>query len=156
MLRALDAHGVRYVVIGGFAAWIHGAPVITADLDIIYEASEPNIVQLCAALAELQAIYRHQFGRRLEPTREGLSSVQGAGHHLLETRAGNLDVLRSAADHTYRELVADAVSFEIDGIPTSIVSLSRIIALKEAAGRPKDLAALPALRAVLEETGGEG
>ena len=151
ILQTLDERGVAYVVIGGFAAWLHGAPVVTTDIDIIYQASEPNIAQLCLALEDLQAIYRHQFGRRLEPTASGLASTQGAGHHLLTTRAGDLDALRSAAGHDYEDLVADVVRFDIDGVDTPVLALARIIELKAAANRPKDIAALPVLRAALED-----
>jgi len=156
MLRVLDAHAVEYVVIGGFAAWIQGAPVVTVDLDLIYDTADQNIENLVEALEELHAIYRHQFGRRITPNIAGLSSTRGAGHHLLVTKAGDLDVLRSAAEKGFRDLVGDIVFFDIEGIRTPVLSLHQVIRLKEAAGRPKDLAALPVLRAVLAQTNSDG
>jgi hypothetical protein len=36
MLAVLADHQVECVIIGGFAAWVHGAPVITADLDLVF------------------------------------------------------------------------------------------------------------------------
>ena len=43
MLAALAEHQVNFVVIGGFAAWVHGAPVLTTDLDLIFERSPDNL-----------------------------------------------------------------------------------------------------------------
>lgn len=48
MLAVLDTHQVRFVVVGGFAAWVHGAPIVTADLDIIFDPAPDNIRRLVA------------------------------------------------------------------------------------------------------------
>ena len=50
ILQVLARHNVRFVVLGGFAAWMQGAPVVTADVDIVYEATPENIEALLAAL----------------------------------------------------------------------------------------------------------
>lgn len=68
---------------------------------------------------------------------------------LLETRHGNLDVLRTVVELGYDDLLADTLQIEIDGRNSRFASLERIISLKEAANRPKDRAALPTLRAAL-------
>lgn len=151
LLRCLDAHGVRHVVIGGFAAWMHGAPIVTADLDVVYDPAPDNLARLMDALVELEAVYRHQHGRRIAPEVAGLASTVGAGHHLLETRHGHLDLLRTVAGAGYEALCGEVDWYDIDGVRTPLVRLQRIIELKAAAGRPKDLAALPTLRAALDD-----
>jgi len=153
LLRVLETHDVSYVIVGGFAAWMHGAPIVTTDIDIVYAEDEANIARLVDALQSIDAVYRHQHGRRIEPTVAGLSSTEGAGHHLLATRFGHLDVLRSVSETTYDALHHDAVYYDIDGLRVPCATLQRIIALKEAAGRPKDIAALPMLRGALEDDG---
>src|SRR5436190_7539950 len=50
--RSLHSHDVRYVVIGGIAAIIHGVPRATFDLDILIEASTDNVERLLRALHE--------------------------------------------------------------------------------------------------------
>ncbi len=150
ILRALERHNVRYVVVGGFAAWMQGVPVVTTDVDIVYDSSPANIEALVVALDELGAIYRHQAGRRLQPQAHGLASTQAAGHHLLQTRCGDLDDLRTASGLEYSELAADTITFEFDDIEVAFAPLSRLVTMKEAAGRPKDIAVLPVLRAALE------
>ena len=151
VIAALDKHGVHYVVIGGFAAWMHGAPVVTTDIDIIYELTQENVEQLVAALADLDAIYRHQLGRHIEPNVEVLMSTSGGGHHLFETVAGDIDALRESSELGYAELIPNSVVYEVDGIEVRFASLRDIIEMKEKAGRDKDRAALPMLRAVLDE-----
>lgn len=153
MLEVLVRHQVDFVVIGGFAAWLQGAPIVTVDLDLVFDHDPGNVRRLVAALRELRAIYRDPAGRRIEPDEGKLASRAGAGHHLLRTDAGDLDVLREAAGVGYRDLSSTAIEFEIEGLKVRLASLRQIIELKERAGRPKDLAALPTLRAALEDGG---
>ena len=89
----------------------HGAPIVTADLDIILDAEPENIQRLVAALAELGAVYRDPLGRRIEPTAEALASTSGGGHHLFVTTSGDLDVLRSSAGHDYSRSPLLGMSF---------------------------------------------
>jgi hypothetical protein len=58
ILAALDRHGVEYVLIGGLAAVAHGSAIPTTDLDLVPEASRPNLARLAAALRELDAKLR--------------------------------------------------------------------------------------------------
>ncbi|MBI4815644.1 MAG: hypothetical protein HY791_05280 [Deltaproteobacteria bacterium] len=136
MIRVLESHGVEFVVIGGLAAAIQGAPLVTADLDIVYATGPANLVRLVSALRELRAVYRHQFGRRLEPTVEGLGSTQGGGHHLFETSSGDLDVLRTAAGRTFEDLRPHAVRVDMKSANALILELEKVIELKTAADRP--------------------
>ena len=55
ILRALNDHGVEYVVVGGLAAAAHGVVRATADLDVVVERSWDNASRLAAALADLGA-----------------------------------------------------------------------------------------------------
>jgi hypothetical protein len=50
ILAVLGRHQVDFVVIGGFAAWLHGAPVVTADVDLVFDTSPDNVRRLVAAL----------------------------------------------------------------------------------------------------------
>ncbi len=126
------------------------------DLDIVYAANQKNTNALVKVLQELDAYYRHQGDRRLQPTVKGLLSTEAAGHHLLATRFGNLDVLRTVVGLEYEDLQKDAVSIDISGCVNQFATLGKIISLKEAANRPKDLAALPTLRAALADSENDG
>ncbi|MCK6545620.1 hypothetical protein L6R52_07100 [Myxococcota bacterium] len=151
ILRVLDQHRVDHVVIGGLAAWLHGAPVITADIDVVFDSSPENVRRLVAALVELEAVYRDPLGRRITPDEAKLSSTTGGGHHLMATRAGDLDLLRDAAGFDYAALAGSAVRVDLGGLEARLAPLATIIELKRRAGRPKDVAALPVLEATLED-----
>lgn len=150
LLHVLSEHKVQFVVIGGLAAWVQGAPIVTTDVDIVYLATDENVAALVEALQDLNAYYR-QRADKLVPVASALSATTAAGHHLLRTKHGDLDVLRTAAEHCYEDLCDQAVLFDIAGSRCLFASLAQIIELKEAAGRPKDLMALPAIRAALKD-----
>lgn len=151
ILRALWSHQVAFIVVGGAAAQFQGAPISTFDIDILYARSEENIERLLAALTEMEAEFRGDIaGRRLRPNASHLASP---GHKLLKTRFGQLDVLGSIEEATsYEEALGDAVTLDIDGMAVQVLGLARLITVKQKAGRPKDLAVLPVLRATLERS----
>jgi len=61
---------VEYMVVGGFAAVLYGAPTITGDLDIMPRADADNIALLAELLATLHTVVREprSSGRRLALT----------------------------------------------------------------------------------------
>jgi hypothetical protein len=103
ILRALGAHGVDYIVVGGVCAVLSGAPVATFDLDVVHSRTRENVQRLLAALKELKACYRTNPEKSLKPTESHLSS---AGHQLLMIRFGPLDVLGLiGAGREYQDLL---------------------------------------------------
>ena len=146
LLRVLCTHNVEFILVGGLAAVLQGAPIITGDLDIVHRRTPENASRLMAALANLDAVYRLD-PRRLRPT---VSHLLGPGHALLATRFSDLDVLGTIfADTPYEGLLSDTIEIELDDVTIRVLRLERLIQAKEFAGRPKDLAVLPALRAAL-------
>ena len=65
LLRALCEQEIAFVIVGGAAAVLHGAPTTTQDLDIVPEQSEANLDRLLEAHGTL---VRDPPGRRLEPS----------------------------------------------------------------------------------------
>jgi hypothetical protein len=155
LLRTLNRHGVRYVVIGGVAAVAHGSALPTEDVDVTPERDPANLDRLAAALREL--------GARLRTDREpdGIEfpcdgEFLAAQHAVLNltTTSGDLDLVFSPAGFSggYEELVGGAVRIDLgDGAATLVASLQDVITAKRATGRTKDLAALPHLEALLDE-----
>jgi hypothetical protein len=150
LLRLLAAHGVEFVVVGMAAGVLRGAPVTTVDLDIVHRRDVENVKRLLQVLAELRATYRHD-PRRLTPTESHLMSE---GHQLLTTVHGDLDCLGTVgAGQSYEDLLGRAPELELgQGVTLNVIDLPTLIELKEKAGRAKDLAVLPVLRATLAET----
>ena len=58
LVSTLAKHDVEFMIVGGMAAILHGTPVNTFDLDVVYERSAENIERLLNALGELQAVVR--------------------------------------------------------------------------------------------------
>lgn len=148
LLEVLDRHGVRFIVIGAVAAIAQGYPLPTEDLDITPERERENLARLAAALRELNARLRLARGTEAFPIdAEFLGSVDS---WTLTTDAGDLDLLFApAGTRGYDDLRTDASEADL-GTRVVIASLRDVIRMKEAAGRPKDVAQLPALRQTLE------
>ena len=149
ILRTLVRHGVEFIVVGGMAAALLGAPIFTLDLDVVHSRTPQNVERLLAALAELDAVYRTDPSRRSSPK---ASHLEGPGHQLLQTKFGVLDVIGTIEeDAAYDDLLPDTVLAEVAGVEARILTLERLIRIKEKLDRPKDKAMLLVLRATLEE-----
>jgi hypothetical protein len=150
ILDALARHHVDFIVVGGVAAVLGGAPISTFDLDIVHARSAANVAHLVAALGEIDTRYRDPAGRVLRPE---AAALRGDGHHLLMTQFGPLDVLgRIGAGDGYEELLGASVALPFGGASIRVLGLRALIRTKEAAGRPKDHAVLAILRRTLEES----
>ncbi|HWO19991.1 MAG TPA: hypothetical protein VNO30_14490 [Kofleriaceae bacterium] len=150
-LETLARHGVEFVVVGGVAAVLNGAPISTFDLDIVHARASANLDRLLAALTELDARYRDLTGRVLRPER---SALAGDGHHLLVTSCGPLDVLGQIGDRLrYEDLLPETVERTLGTHRFRVLDLAALIRTKEQAGRDKDRAVLAVLRRTLQERG---
>jgi hypothetical protein len=141
---------VEFLVVGGVAAVLQGAPISTFDLDVVHCTDSANVARVLAALEELDAIYRTQPDLRLRPNASHLSSP---GHQLLITRLGPLDLLGCIGrDRSYRDLIAHTTELKVaDSLLVKVLDLETQIAVKEEIDSEKDRAALPILRRTLEE-----
>jgi predicted nucleotidyltransferase len=150
LLRALSSGGVDFVIVGGLAATIHGAARATYDVDVVYARTPDNLARLVAALAPLQPYLRGAppglpFSWSVETLSKGLNFT-------LTTEAGDLDLLGEVTlGGTYEALLPDAESVMVVEIECRCLSLERLIQVKRAAGRPKDLEAIAELEAIREE-----
>ena len=151
VLRVLDQHNVRFVVIGGFAAIYHGSAHLTSDVDITPDTSLTNMAALSTALTALDARIR-VIGEDPLPFAHDATSLARATVWNLTTRFGDLDISCTPSGTTgYADLHRDAERADVLGVDVEIAALADIIRSKEAAGRPKDLLTLPTLRRLLEE-----
>jgi hypothetical protein len=152
ILRTLTRHEVDFIVVGGVCAVLHGAPISTFDLDLVHSREPDNLSRLLTAVEELEAHYRDPAGRTIKPRPGDLS---GAGHHLLMTRGGPLDLLGEiGGGRGYEALLPDTINIEVsEQIRVRVLSLRALIREKEEMARQKDRAVLDILRKTLEESG---
>jgi predicted nucleotidyltransferase len=150
ILRTLVAHRVEFVVIGGIAGAALGSPTATVDIDICYRRTDANLGRLAGALEELNARLRgtnHDVPFLLDAR-----TLAAGDHFTLTTDLGDLDLLGSPAGTAgFEDLSAGAMSVSLEGFEISVVSLSDLIRMKRAAGRPRDVAELEILEALREE-----
>ena len=152
VLEVLERHGVRYVLIGGVAANLHGYPLPTEDVDITPATDAPNLERLARALREMGARLRVAGEPAGVPFEVDARALRRAEVWTLVTDLGDVDVV-ALPDGTqgYDDLRRDASHEELaPDLTVLVASLPDIIRSKEAANRPKDQAQMPALRETLE------
>ena len=149
LLAALAAAEVEHIVVGGAAAVLHGAPITTQDLDVVYRRTPGNLDRLQTLLADLDAFARDPAGHRLRPDR---SHLEAGGVLLLTTRLGPFDPMAKLADgRGFEELLANSVVLEDEGLVLRVLDLPTLIEVKATANRAKDRLVLPILLALLGE-----
>lgn len=160
ILRALDSHGVDVVVVGGVAARAHGASRQTTDIDCVPSRDFENLQRLAAALISLNARLRvagmSDDEARLLPVRLDAETLAAFGSSTWMTDSGPLDLLVELRDssggrHSFDDLTTRSIQITVGGIVVRVAALNDIVESKQFAGRPKDLEALPELRALLED-----
>src|SRR3954452_13887433 len=128
ILRVLLRHGVDFFVVGGVAAQLEGAPILTFDLDVLYDKNPENLARLLAALRDLKARYRDPAGRHIEPDTEKLATLR---LHLLLTELGALDVLGSIGNGlTYQDLVDRTILYQLGESQVHVLELAAVIETK--------------------------
>jgi hypothetical protein len=153
ILQTLVDHGVDFIVVGGVAAALRGAPLNTFDTDVVHALEANNLERLLDTLEGLDAYYRLQPERRLRPDASHLAT---RGHQLLMTRFGPLDLLGAIGNgRTYVDLMPHTGELLLrSDLRVRVLDLETLIAVKEEVGGEKDLATLPILRRTLAESRG--
>ena len=149
-LAILEQHDVEYVVVGGLAGLAHGSLYPTHDTDIAYERSASNLERLATALAELGATLR---GAPPDvPFLLDARTLAAGSNFTFSTRLGPLDILGDPAGApAFEQLVASADEAVLFGISVRVAGIDHLIAMKEAAGRPKDLLMASEYRVISDE-----
>lgn len=141
LLEALNALGVRYLIVGMSAALIEGAPGTTQDLNLWFGRIDGE--QLNEAARRAGGLYTSGFG--LQPPAlggEGLDRV-------------DIVLTASGLDSFDREFMG-AREYDLDGVRVKVLPLDRVIVSKRAAKRPKDTAQIPMLEAALAALRAQG
>ena len=150
ILRALRDADARFVLIGGLASQVHGSPSLTLDVDICFELESENLHRLASVLVDLAAFRRDQPPGVSAPIDE--RALRAGDVFTLRTRFGDLDLLAHPDPGLdYRTLVEHSILVEILGVEVRVASLDDLMAMKRAAGRPKDRIELEILGALREQ-----
>jgi predicted nucleotidyltransferase len=135
LLKSLNGHKVRYVIIGAYAFPFYGYSRATIDLDIFIEPVDKNVERTLHALS--------QFGYDVSDV-----TVQDMMEKkiLIRQYALETDVHPMVTGMSFEQIWKNKKRGEIEGVETYFASLDDLIKMKEAAGREKDLQDLEILR----------
>jgi predicted nucleotidyltransferase len=152
LLTTLVDSGVEFILVGGLAGVAHGSARSTQDVDVVYARGDANLERLVRALAPLHPYLRG--APRGLPFSWDARTVRAGLNFTLETDAGDLDLLGEiAGGGTYEELLPETIEIRVFGSAIRCLALRKLIEVKRAAGRPKDLEAIAELEALFEEGG---
>jgi hypothetical protein len=129
LLRSLNAAGIRYLIVGGYAVMVHTEPRYTKDLDIWIDRDEPNARAVLAALAEFGA-----------PT-EGVTAADLTEPEVffqIGIEPVRVDILTSVAGLDFRAAWERRVEVDFAGEVAPVLCREDILAAKIASGRPID------------------
>jgi hypothetical protein len=139
LLTALEQVGLEALIVGSTAAVLQGAPVMTQDIDLLVRDTplvRRKLEKLGAALHAARPAAVSELSSAL--------TILGAElpvDILFESLPGGLH---------FASLKSRAMKIAVGSKAALAASLADVIASKEAAGRPKDLAQLPILRQTLQ------
>lgn len=151
LLKRLLDSGIDFVLIGGYAAVVHGASQVTHDLDICASITEEQLEKLKSALQGLDPKHRMNPSAQLS-----LNDFPALGksieNYYLKTSAGVLDILKEvSAVGDFQKLKSNANTVKIFGHDCKVISLDDLIAVKKSMTRPKDKSVLDELLAVKQK-----
>lgn len=140
----LNAHRVEFVIVGAHALALHRVPRFTGDLDVLVRPTEENGRRLLRAIAA--------FGF---PTAALTPGDAVDGRRIIEMGVAPVQILVMSEisgvnwDEVWRGRQVEPIGSE----EVAFIGRDEFLRNKRAAGRPKDLADLDALRPPSDPTG---
>lgn len=147
LVESLNRQQVDYLLIGGYALFVHGYHRATTDIDLLVPATEASGSKVKAALMVLP----DQAARDLQP--EWFTE----GDNIRVADAFLVDIMLNACGETYDTLKQYAMTVDLEGIPVRTISLEGLLRTKQTM-RDKDVAdrhVLERALALFKERSGE-
>ena len=152
IIQALNAAGVRYLVVGGIAVNAHGYVRLTVDVDLLIHLDEVNIVTALRALENLG------YKPTIPVTAEAFAKAENRAEWMAQKQMKVLKLHSGQHRETSIDVfVYDPIGFEnayaraefeplAEGLKVPVCGYADLVRLKQLAGRPKDIADLEQLR----------
>ncbi|MBU4485220.1 hypothetical protein KKA47_07370 [bacterium] len=148
IISRLSDNDVKFILIGGYAAIIHGSTLVTNDLDIVIPFEKENLKKLLIALEGSNPT--HQENKKpLIKTADELSHFKNL---YLNTDIGPIDMLGKIPElGDYKELLSRSIEIDLFGRKCRILDIETLIKAKYNMGRTKDKITVIELRAIQEK-----
>lgn len=156
--RALDDAEIRYLVVGGVAVVLHGFVRATADLDLMVDFDQPNLLRFLGLMKSRGYLPKAPVAIEAfaEPeNRRSWREEKGMKVFTLQhpERAGELIDVFSWEPIPFVEAYPRRSIVPMDGYSISVAAIADLIALKRPVGRPQDLEDIRAMEARLKGGG---
>jgi hypothetical protein len=152
VFHSLTEAGIEFILIGGAAANLHGSPRYTLDVDIVYARTAENLQKLVDWLTPF-----HPYLRGAPPGlpfQLDLRTLQLGLNFTFTTDLGSIDLLGEVVGGGhYHDLLPFVEMKSPYGIDLPCVNLAKLIEIKRAAGRSKDLEMIAELEIIRQEQG---
>lgn len=147
LIKSLCANDVDFVIIGGFAAVVHGVSTLTQDIDLAVSFDENNFAHLVDALQELHPVHRQNNA----PLDEN-SITAGFKNLYLLTDVGPVDCLSEVAGiGAFDEVLKQSIEIDLFDHKCRVLSIDGLIETKKQMNRPKDKETIIQLMAIKEK-----
>ena len=151
LLKLLTDSGIDFVLVGGYAATVHGSALVTQDLDICALITKENLEKLRSTLKNYHPVHRMTPNRISFLTHP--SDATGWNNLYLETDLGTVDVLNQITGvGDFEKVAKNSIELKIFGKKCKVISIDDLILAKQAIGRPKDLHAIKELQVIRTKT----
>jgi hypothetical protein len=139
-LNSLNKNDVKYLLLGGWAVGIYGAPRATADMDVFIAIDDENIEKLQKALYEFGAptVPNDHFKETGKVFRMGRSPMR-------------IEIINQASGIDFKSCYQNRKTILVDEIDISIIAIDDLLKNKKTAGREKDCADLRNLEGILKK-----
>jgi hypothetical protein len=149
LTRRLIAAEMEFVLVGGFAAVVHGSTMVTSDLDVCCRFSEKNLYRIQKALAGLNPVHRSRTDRPLNLTPTQCADLKKL---YLKTDLGALDCLSEVRGiGNFNSVMKESVKVELAAGACYVLSLDGLFRAKEAMGRERDLITVKQLKEIKKQ-----
>ena len=136
LLSTFNDHGVKYLVVGGFAVMKYSEPRYTKDLDVWIEVSRENSAKVFAALRD--------FGARLEGI--GEQDFAEGGFYQMGRPPSRIDIMMSLDGVEFEAAWKNRTPAEFRGVSVNFIGKEDLLRNKEISGRHQDLADIEKIR----------
>ena len=150
LLQFLVQSPLDFVLIGGFAAVLHGCNQTTRDIDLCLTLSPDQIQMLRETLKPLNP--RHRMTRDKLDFLNHPADITGMKNLYLETDLGILDIVSQVeAIGDFNDVLKNSTEIELFGGKCRLISIDDLIKSKTALGRHRDLVVVEELKAIKNE-----